>query len=71
MEKIPRTREVVREGGEGRQRRVVAIEEEGKEVERESFSHHLEEVPQAREVSRERERGGKRRKNMEEERRTD
>ena len=43
---------------EGRERGGVAVEEEGKEVEREreSFFHHTEEVPHAREVSRERER---------------
>ena len=54
---------------EGRERGGVAVEEEGKEVDRESFSHHAEEVPQAREVSRERERERWKKDKVEEERR--
>ena len=51
MEEIPREREIPRarkgcsserEGGDGRERRVVAVEEER---ERDSFSHHVDEVP--------------------------
>ena len=58
-----------REGGEGRERGGVAVEEEGKEVERERASLTMQKKFPKREKFRER--GGKRGKNVEEKKRTD